>query len=105
MFDHDKVLIVDDEKEICILLAAIMRQHHMVPSYVHTIADAKQTVESKKPQLLFLDINLPDGSGIELLSDLKKSYPHMKIIVISAFDSLKEKAFDYGAFDFLPKPF
>ena len=102
---NNGVLIVDDEIEICFLLTAIMRRKNIRAYSVHTIADAKKEVEIKEPKFLFLDINLPDGSGLDLLSQFHKQYPGMKIIIISAFDTFKEKAFEKGAFSFLSKPF
>ena len=99
------VLIVDDETEICILLAGIIRKKNVQADYVHSIADAKDTIRQWEPQLLFLDINLPDGNGIEFLAELNKKHPKMKVVVISAFDLLREKAYANGAFRFLPKPF
>lgn len=99
------VLIADDEAEICLLIAAIIRRKHMKPVSVHTIADAKRAVETVEPKILFLDINLPDGNGLDLLSQLKITHPEIRIIIISAFDSFKEKALNIGADIFLSKPF
>ena len=101
----DTVLIVDDEQEICVLLATIIRKKNMLPHYVHTVNAAKEAVHDTYPTLLFLDINLPDGNGLDLLSELNKKYPALKIVIISAYDSFKETAMNSGAFDFLPKPF
>jgi DNA-binding NtrC family response regulator len=102
---RDTVLIVDDEQEICVLLATIIRKKNMLPHYVHTVNAAIEAVNDKHPSLLFLDINLPDGNGLELLSELNKKFPSMKIVIISAYDSFKDKAMSSGAYDFLPKPF
>ncbi|HZX75536.1 MAG TPA: response regulator [Cyclobacteriaceae bacterium] len=105
MTGSNTILIVDDEKEICILLASIIKRSNIRPVFVHTIADAKKAVESENPELLFLDVTMPDGSGLDLLSDLMLQHPLLKIVIISAFDSYENTAANRGAYRFLQKPF
>src|SRR3954470_19449734 len=106
MTNHDSVLIIDDETEICFLLASMLRQKNMKTSIAHTIHDGYHQLHAE-PGLLFLDINLPDGSGLELLKKIRSEYPVMKIIIISAFDGEKERdqAKQSGADAFIGKPF
>jgi DNA-binding NtrC family response regulator len=99
------VLIIDDEKEICFLLAAIIRKKNMHPIYVHSLGDARKIIKTMLPEWVFLDISLPDGSGLDLLKELNIKYPDLKIVIISAFDSYREKALKAGAYSFLIKPF
>ena len=60
-----------------------------------------------QPAVLFLDINLPDGSGLESISKIKSLSLNTKIIMISAYDGLKERniANEKGADFFIGKPF
>ena len=66
-----------------------------------------QAVEVKKPHMIFLDINLPDVSGLELLQKLKMLDSRVKIIMISADGSeiTRKQAISYGAEAFISKPF
>ena len=105
MTGSNTILIVDDEKEICILLASIIKRNNRRPVFVHTIADAKNAVKSENPELLFLDVTMPDGSGLDLLSDLMSLNPSLKIVIISAYDSYEKTAANRGAYRFLQKPF
>lgn len=105
MTANTNVLIVDDEPEICILLASIIKKYNLNPVYVHTISEALSTAERIKPAITFLDINLPDGNGLDLLGKLTSQYPNMKVIMISAFDRHRSTALGIGAHGFLSKPF
>lgn len=60
-----------------------------------------------KPMLIFLDINLPDGSGLDVITLIKRNNPQTRLIMMSAYDEKKEKsiAFANGADDYISKPF
>lgn len=107
MKSKESVLVVDDEVEICLLLAGMLQKLGFKAQCVHTIADAKAKVQEEKFNLVFLDLNLPDGLGFHLIDKAKKSNPHLKIIIISAYDSNieRKRAETEGANYFLPKPF
>ncbi|MBP9883083.1 MAG: response regulator [Chitinophagales bacterium] len=105
MATNKTVLIIDDEQEICMLLATIVKKNSLNPVYVHSISDAVLIVEKFRPILTFLDINLPDGNGLDLLGTLTSQYPKMKVVIISAFDGFRERAINIGAHGFLSKPF
>lgn len=66
-----------------------------------------QFLQRHRPDILFLDIHLPDGDGLEALPQIKSQYPDLPVITISAYDSgiEKQKALTAGAARFLPKPF
>jgi two-component system OmpR family response regulator len=90
MASNNTILIVDDEREICLLLSAIIRQKNLNPFYVHTISAANETVNTKNPRLLFLDINLPDGNGLDLLRDLIRENPSLKVVISVLMTNLGE---------------
>jgi two-component system OmpR family response regulator len=102
-----KVLIVDDEIDICYLLSSILRQQHIVTSYVNTLSDATVALKNDIPDMLFLDNHLPDGLGIEYIRYVKNSFPEVKIVMITAHDSVVERnrALQDGADFFISKPF
>jgi two-component system response regulator PilR (NtrC family) len=66
-----------------------------------------QDILKHQPDLLFLDIHLPDGSGLEALPIIKEKCPTLPVITISAYDNAMEKqtALKAGAAFFLAKPF
>jgi two-component system, OmpR family, response regulator len=100
------VLIVDDELDICYLLSGVMRQRNFRAGFVTSLSDASIALRNAPPALLFLDNRLPDGYGFDFIPYVKKNYPQIKIIVITAHDSLNDKrrAFDGGADFFISKP-
>jgi two-component system, OmpR family, response regulator len=102
-----KVLIVDDEIDICFLLSGMLRQRDLRPSYVNTISDAQIALGEEQPSLLFLDNHLPDGYGLDFIRYVKSKYPETRIIMITAHDSPEDrrKAANEGADYFLSKPF
>ncbi len=106
MKNHDSVLIIDDEAEICFLLAGMLKQKKMQTSVAYTLTDGYNKL-NMDPGFLFLDINLPDGSGLDLLAKIRREHPSLKIIVISAYDGDKERdeARRKGADAFIGKPF
>lgn len=101
-----KVLIVDDEIDICYLLSGMLRQKDMKTAYVNTLSDASIALRNDTPDILFLDNRLPDGLGIEYIQYVKKHYPDICLIMITAHDSVLErnKALADGADAFIGKP-
>jgi two-component system, OmpR family, response regulator len=103
----EKVLIVDDEIDICYLLSVILKQRNLAPKYVNTLSDAELALKRETPAILFLDNHLPDGLGVDFIKFVKENYPSVKVILITAYDSLVEKqaALHEGADYFIGKPF
>ncbi len=102
-----KVLIIDDELDICYLLSGILQQQHFSTSYVTTLSDAEVALKNDQPSIIFLDNHLPDGLGIDFIQFIKTRYPTIKVIMITAHDSPAEhrKAYAEGVDLFIPKPF
>lgn len=101
------VLIVDDEPDICFMLSNILKKKELESTSVHTIKEAGSYLQMQTPSLVFLDNNLPDGKGIDLLCGIKKAYPEVKVIMITAYDTFSDKtdALKKGADEFIGKPF
>jgi CheY-like chemotaxis protein len=100
-----KVLVVDDELDICTLLKRQLEKGGEVVSYCLTIKDALKDLSTNSYDMIFVDLNLTDGSGYDLISSLTDINRNAAIIVISAYDSEKQKALQAGATLFVPKPF
>ncbi len=103
--DHFSVFVAEDEQPaIDYLLKLILsREELKIEGWAKDGKDALQKLYRKNYDLLFLDINLPVISGIEILERLK-SYPRV-IIITTAYTDYKEKAVNLGAVDYLLKPF
>src|SRR5258708_7156600 len=106
MADTQKVLIVDDELDICYLLSGMLKQRNFHTGFVNTIADAKMALETDTPSLIFLDNHLPDGFGLDFIPYVKQTYPEVKVIMITAHDGAQDrkKAYDGGVDLFIAKP-
>lgn len=111
-YEYDKtrvlrVLIVDDELDICYLLGGILKQKKLKTSYVNTLTDAAIAITNDPPEILFLDNHLPDGFGLDFIRYVKTNAPSTKIIMITAHDSAAErnKAYSEGVDFFISKPF
>jgi len=101
-----KVLIVDDEGDLCLLINILLDGKGMEVEHVQSIAKAEEYLLQEEPSLILLDNRLPDGFGIDFLSVVKKEHPTTKVIMISGIDAAAEDvALENGADAFLTKPF
>lgn len=103
-----RVLIVDDELVLCQFLKQVLRQVGFVSIDIAvTGRQANQWLESKEYELIFLDINLPEVNGLNLLEDIRYTHSLSKVVMCSA-DSQPDNVIGsrlMGAVGFLEKPF
>lgn len=99
-------LIVDDEPDIRELLEITLGRMGLVTVAAPDVTTAKAKLAEQQFDLCLTDMNLPDGSGLELVELIGESHPHLPVAVITAFGSMETaiSALKYGAFDFLQKP-
>lgn len=102
-----KILIVDDEADICFFLSNSLSKKGYSTSFSYSLADAAKYLETNKPSILLLDNHLPDGRGVDFVIKVKALYPDLKIIMITAHDTPQDRAraYDKGVNFFLSKPF
>jgi DNA-binding response OmpR family regulator len=101
-----KILIVEDEGDMSLLLELLLDGENMELEHAHNLTDARNFVEKEQPNLIVLDNRLPDGYGIDFVSYLKKQFPLIKVIMISGIDAAAaDAALATGADYFLRKPF
>jgi len=102
-----KALIVDDEMDVCFLLSNVLKSKNFAVHSVHSIGEARATLIQESPSVIFLDNHLPDGFGINFISEIKGNIPQVKIVMITAYDTKmdREKAYTEGADYFIGKPF
>jgi two-component system OmpR family response regulator len=104
--DRTKILVVEDEGDMALLLELALDSEQMIVDHVHNLCDARDFVDREQPGLILLDNRLPDGLGIDFISYLKRKYPQIKIIMISGVDpAAEDAALAIGADRFLRKPF
>lgn len=101
------ILVVDDEVEIRNLFFRHLGKKGFIVHLAGSIEEEEKIMDVLIPDLIFLDIHLPDGNGLDALRKLKPYCEDCKVIMMSAFDHLKERkeAIASGAIDFLSKPF
>lgn len=101
-----KILIVDDEKMIRWTLSQALKSWGYAPIEVATVSKVLETFANEMPQAVLLDIDLPDGSGLDVLRDIKHQYPEAIVIMITGNVRVETtiSALRGGAYDFISKP-
>ena len=100
-----KILVIEDEGEIGLLLNIILNENDFELDYVKDLSSADEYLQKEQPSVIILDNKLPDGFGVDFISYIKKKYSAIKIIMISGFASAKDVALANGADIFFEKPF
>ena len=102
-----KILIVEDEIELLNTTYKYLKKEEFVCEKAATYFDAEDKLISYDYDIVILDINLPDGNGLDLLKFIKKTKAETGVLIVSAKDSLddKLKGLDWGADDYITKPF
>ncbi|TWT10726.1 sigma-54 dependent transcriptional regulator [Reyranella sp. CPCC 100927] len=105
---HD-ILIVDDERDICTLIAGILEDEGYSARRAHSSAEALEAVGNRRPSLVILDVWLQgsDLDGVEVLKVIKRDDPHVPVVMISGHGTIDTAvaAIKAGAYDFIEKPF
>jgi two-component system KDP operon response regulator KdpE len=104
--DGARVLVVDDEPQILRGVRVILRSAGYAVQTAATKAEALDAVSVRPPDVMVLDLILPDGSGVEVCRDIRR-WSKLPILVLSAVGDEREKvrALDAGADDYITKPF
>ncbi len=102
-----KILIVEDEIDLLTSLIAFSEKENYHTDTAKTYSEASERISLYNYDCILLDINLPDGNGLQLLEHLKEINKSDGVIIISARHSLddKIKGLNLGADDYLTKPF
>ena len=102
-----RILVVDDEENIRLVLRTLLRRHGYEVEVAASAEDALPLVESFGPDVILTDVRMPKLSGIDLLNTLKAKGSPATVIVMSAFGNveLALEAMKAGAYDYIHKPF
>ena len=101
------VWIVDDDRSIRWVFEKALAREGIDFKVFASGQEALEALESATPQVVVSDIRMPGSSGLELLQTLKERFPHLPVIIMTAYSDLESAvaAFQGGAFEYLPKPF
>ncbi|NML21438.1 response regulator transcription factor [Pseudoflavitalea sp. G-6-1-2] len=102
-----KILIIEDEEALAKSIGAYLSDAHYRCEYATSFSEAMEKTEVYVYDCILLDLMLPGGDGLKILSELKANNKQDGVIIISAKDSLddKIKGLQIGADDYLTKPF
>jgi two-component system nitrogen regulation response regulator NtrX len=100
------ILIIDDEERICTSLKGILNDEGYEVSMAFDGPSGLRAAQDSAPDLILLDIWMPGMDGLEVLTILKKRYPHLPVVIISGHGNVETavRATRLGAFDFVEKP-
>jgi DNA-binding response OmpR family regulator len=101
-----KVLIVDDEQEIVDFLERFLKRFNITVFKTTKSEEVIELYGRHAPNWVFLDIQMPEKDGLTTLKDLRKEYPHAKVIMVTGKEEkeFQERAKRYGAVDYITKP-
>lgn len=102
-----KILLIEDEKELADAISQYLRQEKYLCEMACTFNDAIEKINLYQYDCILVDITLPDGNGLKVISELKQMNSEAGIIIISAKNALDDKinGLETGADDYLTKPF
>jgi len=103
---REKILVIEDEKSISLFISTILNNNGYETMQARTANEALSMISSHCPDLIILDLGLPDMDGMEILRQLR-AWSSLPVVVVSARTHEKDKviALDQGADDYLTKPF
>ena len=106
MPQRDQILIVDDDRFIRMALGEALRSWGYDTFEAEDLSGARKILADEEPRLVLLDIDLPDGSGLDLLTAIKSNNPEMIVVMITASVDVPNTiaALRGGAYDFVAKP-
>ncbi len=101
-----KLLIIDDDIDMCLLLERFFTRHQFEVKSTHTGKKGLEELERNKPDAILCDFRLGDTDGKELLIQIKKITPEVPVIIITGYSEIKMAVdvMKHGAYDYVTKP-
>ncbi|TCK05168.1 sigma-54-dependent transcriptional regulator [Phorcysia thermohydrogeniphila] len=102
-----RTLILEDEKNIREILSIVVEEFDFEIDEAETLLEALEKLKENSYELLLVDLRLPDGSGMEVVRQVKRERPETEVVIITAFASTEtvKEAFELGVYDYIEKPF
>jgi len=100
------ILIIDDDRDMCLLLKRFLTRHNYEVLEAYNGKKALELLESTEPALVMCDFRLEDMEGNVLLGKIKEIYPHLPVIIITGYSDIKiaVEVMKMGAYDYITKP-
>ncbi len=101
-----KVLVVDDDNDMCLLLTRFLTRNGYTVSSANSGQAAIEWMKKNKPDLVLCDFRLDDMTGIQLLGKIKEAHPEAAVIIITGYSDVKDavEVMKLGAYDYVTKP-
>lgn len=101
-----KILVIDDDPDMCLLLRRFLQRHHFEVADVTSGKKALQWLETNKPQLILCDLRLEDMNGSDVLAKVKSTMSDVPFIIITGYSDVKTAVdvMKLGAYDYVTKP-
>ena len=99
----ERILIVDDERDVCWALSRLLEKQGYIASGFLTGEGACEKIKEFSPDLILLDLRLPRVNGLEVLARIKKLDPDLPVIMLTAHGNIRSavRAIKLGAFDYI----
>lgn len=101
-----KILIIEDDLTFSQLLEGFLKKHEHQPSVVHDVKKSLKLLSQENFDLLLVDYRLPDGTGLDILTQLRDQGSTVPFIIMTSFNDVRTavKSMRMGAFDYITKP-
>ena len=101
------ILIIDDDFPICKSISRIMEKKGYIPYIASTLKEGLEFIKSKLFDVIFLDVKLPDGDGLDYIKEIRETSPNTEVVIITGYEieNGPKVAFAHGAYDYIVKPF
>ena len=107
MSEKAHILIIDDEKNYLLVLQTLLEDEGYAVTPINDPETALAFLSESEVDVVVTDMKMPKISGQEVLQRVKKSWPHIPVLIMTAFGSIDSavEVMKYGAFDYITKPF
>lgn len=101
-----KILVIDDDRDMCLLLKRFLSRHGFEVQEAHSGKKALEMIDSSPPHLVMCDFRLEDMNGTTVLSKIKEKYPATPVIIMTGYSDIKTavEVMKIGAYDYVTKP-
>ncbi len=106
MKDKIRVMIADDEEEFASTLSTRLKLRKFLTTTCNSGTTTLSAIEEEAPDVLILDLKMPDLDGLEVLSEVKENYPKVEVIMLTGHGSFEagREGMEMGAYDYIMKP-